>query len=100
LTRTISRDRLSHPHTQLTTPNRRDFLKTGAAAAAALTAPRLSRGAQSAQKRPVVLAPAPAVTGTWMTPITRDSLDVSIEEKVALLFATNEAALKVKGCGS
>jgi TldD protein len=90
LTRTISRDRLSHPHTQLTTPNRRDFLKTGAAAAAALTA----------QKRPVVLAPAPAVTGTWMTPITRDSLDVSIEEKVALLFATNEAALKVKGCGS
>jgi hypothetical protein len=48
----------------------------------------------------VVLAPAPAVTGTGMTPITRDSLDVSIEEKVALLFATNEAALKVKGCGS
>jgi TldD protein len=32
-----------------------------------------------------------------MTPITRDPLDVPIEEKVALLFAANEAALKVKG---
>jgi TldD protein len=64
---------------------------------AAKEAARLSRAARSAQKRPVVLAPAPAVQGTWMTPITRDPLDVSIEEKVALLFATNEAALKVKG---
>ena len=33
--------------------------------------------------------------GTWKTPITRDPLDVPIEEKVALLLAANEAALKV-----
>ena len=59
-------------------------------------AARLSR-ATKAIKRPVELAPAPVVKGTWMTPITRDPLDVPIEEKVALLFATNEAALKVKG---
>ena len=32
-----------------------------------------------------------------MTPVTRDPLDVPIEEKVALLFAANEAALKVQG---
>ena len=30
-----------------------------------------------------------------MTPIRRDPIDVPIEEKVALLLATNEAALKV-----
>ena len=48
------------------------------------------------QKRPVELAPTPAVKGTWKTPITRDPLDVPIEEKVALLLAANEAALKVK----
>jgi TldD protein len=58
-------------------------------------AARLSRATKV--KRPVELAPAPVVKGTWMTPITRDPLDVPIEEKVALLFATNEAALKVKG---
>ena len=43
------------------------------------------------------LAPTPVVKGTWMTPVTRDPLDVPIEEKVAMLFAANEAALKVKG---
>ena len=58
-------------------------------------AARLSRATK--MKRPVELAPAPAVKGTWMTPITRDPLEISIEEKVAMLFAANEAALKVKG---
>ncbi len=60
-------------------------------------AARISKAARAVQKRPVVLAPTPAVKGTWMTPITRDPLEVPIEEKVALLFATNEAALKVPG---
>ena len=32
-----------------------------------------------------------------MTPIQRDPLDVPLEEKVALLLAANEAALKVDG---
>ena len=64
---------------------------------AAREAARLSRAAKSVQRRPVELAPTPAVKGTWMTPVTRDPLEVPIEEKVALLFATNEAALKTRG---
>ncbi|HEY4307333.1 MAG TPA: TldD/PmbA family protein [Gemmatimonadaceae bacterium] len=64
---------------------------------AAREAARLSRAAKSVQKRPIELAPSPVVKGTWMTPVTRDPLEVPIEEKVALLFATNEAALKVPG---
>src|SRR3954467_13593065 len=60
-------------------------------------AARLARASKPVQKKPVELAPAPVVKGTWMTPITRDPLEVPIEEKVALLFAANEAALKVQG---
>ena len=32
-----------------------------------------------------------------MTPVTRDPLEVPLEDKIALLLAANEAALKVKG---
>ena len=53
---------------------------------AAREAARLARAARAVQKRPVELAPAPAVKGTWTTPVTRDPLDVPIEEKVALLL--------------
>ncbi len=60
-------------------------------------AARIARAARTAQKRPVELAKAPVVKGTWMTPVTRDPIEVPIEEKVALLFAANEAAMKVKG---
>lgn len=60
-------------------------------------AARLSRAAQSAQKRPIELAPTPAVKGTWQTPVAQDPLEIAIEDKVALLFAANEAALKVPG---
>ncbi|MGH7636480.1 MAG: TldD/PmbA family protein [Gemmatimonadaceae bacterium] len=66
-------------------------------AKAAREAARLSRAARSVQKRPIALAPTPVVKGTWMTPVARDPLEVPIEEKVALLFATNEAALKTRG---
>jgi TldD protein len=62
---------------------------------AAREAARISRAARAAQRRPVVLAPAPAVTGSWRTPIERDPVDVPIEEKVAMLLAANEAALRV-----
>jgi TldD protein len=62
---------------------------------AAREAARIARAARAAQKRPVVLAPAPAATGTWRTPIQTDPLEVPIEDKVALLLAANEAALKV-----
>jgi TldD protein len=47
------------------------------------------------QRKPVELAPAAAVKGTWRTPVTRDPFDVPIEEKVAMLLAANAAALKV-----
>ena len=64
-------------------------------AKAAREAARLARAAKTVQRRPVELAPVAAARGTWMTPIRRDPIDVPIEEKVALLLATNEAALKV-----
>ena len=64
-------------------------------AKAAREAARLARAARTVQRRPVELAPVAAAKGTWMTPIRRDPIDVPIEEKVALLLATNEAALKV-----
>ena len=62
---------------------------------AAREAARLSRAARAVQRRPVELSPVAAVKGAWMTPIRRDPIDVPIEDKVALLLATNEAALKV-----
>ena len=57
---------------------------------------RTARAAKRAQRRPVVLAPVTPAKGTWRTPVTTDPVDVPIEEKVALLLAANEAALKVK----
>ena len=48
----------------------------------------------SCSKRRVELAPVKPVTGTWMTPVQRDPLEVPIEEKIALLLAANEAALE------
>jgi TldD protein len=63
---------------------------------AAREAVTLSRAARSVQRRPVELAPVAAVTGTWITPVRRDPIDVPLEEKIALLLRANEAALKVK----
>jgi TldD protein len=62
---------------------------------AAREAVRLARAARAVQRRRVELSPVTPVKGTWRTPISRDPIDVPIEEKVALLFAANEAALKV-----
>ncbi|MEJ7810815.1 MAG: TldD/PmbA family protein [Gemmatimonadaceae bacterium] len=58
-----------------------------------------ARANRSTQIRPVVLAPGgPAVPdGRWKSPIKTDPFDVPIAEKAALLLATNDAALKVKG---
>ncbi|MFN2397043.1 MAG: metallopeptidase TldD-related protein [Gemmatimonadaceae bacterium] len=64
---------------------------------AAREAARIARAARAAQKRPVELAPVTAVTGSWRTPVATDPIDVAIEDKVALLLAANEAALKVPG---
>jgi TldD protein len=63
---------------------------------AALEAIVMSRAARAVQKRPVELAPVTPVKGTWITPVRRDPIEVPIEEKIALLLAANEAALKVK----
>jgi TldD protein len=64
---------------------------------AALEAAFMSRAARAVQQRRVELAPVKPVTGTWMTPIRRDPLEVPLEEKVALLLAANDTALKVNG---
>ena len=51
---------------------------------------------RAGQLRPVVLAPAdPTPNGEWRSPITTDPFDIAIEDKVALLLAANEAAMKV-----
>src|SRR5262245_43942793 len=68
----------------------------GAARGAALEAIGMSRAAKAVHGRRVELAPTPRVTGAWITPVRRDPLEVPIEEKIALLLAANEAALKVK----
>ena len=53
---------------------------------------------RAALVKPVVLAPAPGgINGVWKSPIKTDPFNVAIEEKVALLLAANEAAMKVKG---
>src|SRR5687767_6476108 len=63
---------------------------------AALQAIATARAARAVHTRNVELAPVTPVKGVWMTPVTRDPLDVPLEEKVALLMAANEGALKVK----
>ncbi len=60
-----------------------------------------ARANRASQLRPVVLAPTPGnQTGEWKSPIQVDPFDVAIPDKVALLLAANEAALKVKGVQS
>src|SRR6185503_2856142 len=63
---------------------------------AALEAVALSKAARGVQKRQVELAPVKPVVGTWIAPVRQDPLEVAIEDKIALLLATNEAALKIK----
>ena len=70
-------------------------LTAGSAARVAKEAVRLAKAARSVQKRPVELAPVTAVRGTWATPVRRDPLEVPLEDKVALLVAANEAALRI-----
>jgi TldD protein len=62
---------------------------------AAADAASMSRAARIVRRHRVELAPVKPVTGTWMTPVRRDPIDVPLEEKVALLLAANEAALSV-----
>jgi TldD protein len=70
------------------------------AQSAAREAAIMSQAARVVKKRRVELAPVKPVTGTWMTPVQRDPLEVPIEEKIALLLAANEAALRSTASGS
>ena len=63
----------------------------------ALAAVEMSKAARAVRRRRVELAPIKPMTGTWMTPARKDPIEIPIEEKIALLLATNEAAMKVAG---
>jgi TldD protein len=57
-----------------------------------------ARANRLALVRPVVLAPVtPTRSGSWRGPAEIDPFDVTVEEKVALLLAANQAALNVPG---
>jgi TldD protein len=57
-----------------------------------------ARANRAAQRSPVELAPTePEPDGVWRSPIRIDPFEIPIEEKVAHLFAANEAALAVPG---
>src|SRR5690606_10671161 len=57
-----------------------------------------ARGNAQARRSAVELAPAEVEPdGRWRTPIRIDPFDISIEEKVDLLFRANAAALGVDG---
>jgi TldD protein len=70
-------------------------LTTAGVVRAAREAVVLAKAAKAVQRRPVELAPVKPVQGSWMTPVQRDPLEVPIEDKVALLLETTDAALKV-----
>jgi TldD protein len=74
----------------------RDVSRAGAVRAAQ-EAVQVARAARAVTRTPVELAPTPAVKGTWRTPVKQDPVEIPIEDKVALLLAANEAALKVPG---
>jgi TldD protein len=57
----------------------------------------VAKANSAVQLKPIVLAPAPAATGEWKSPIKVDPFDVPITDKVALLLEANAAALKVNG---
>jgi len=57
-----------------------------------------ARANRRASRRPVVLAPAPAVAdGRWTSPARIDPFTIPIEDKAALLISANQAALRVRG---
>jgi TldD protein len=68
-----------------------------AVARAARQAVAQARSNAPARARPVELAPAERVEGTWRSAAEIDPFDISIEEKVELLLRANEAALGVDG---
>ena len=68
-----------------------------AAADIARRAVAMGKANAAASGRPVVLAPTPAVQGSYATALERDPFAVSLEEKTAFLLALWEEARQVKG---
>ncbi|GJG86336.1 TldD protein [Gemmatimonadetes bacterium T265] len=72
----------------------RDLTPDGVATAARQAVAQ-ARANRAAQVRPVTLAPVtPTAAGEWRSPIEVDPFTVPVADKVALLLAANEAALK------
>jgi TldD protein len=70
-------------------------LTTDGVTGAAQTAAAQAKANRAAQVRPVTLAPtSPTPGGEWKSPIKVDPFTVPVADKVALLLAANEAALK------
>ena len=75
----------------------RDLSRDGVARAAR-EATAIAKANRVARDRAVELAPAPAApNGTWQADFKVDPFTIPVEEKVALLLAANDAALKVPG---
>ncbi|HYC52894.1 MAG TPA: TldD/PmbA family protein [Gemmatimonadaceae bacterium] len=73
-------------------------LTTDAVAAVARSAVAQARANRAALARPVQLAPyGAAQKGTWRSPIKTDPFTIPIADKVAVLLAANDAAMKVRG---
>jgi len=74
------------------------LLTRDSVAAVTRSAIEQAKANRASQLRPVQLAPTPGnQQGTWTSPIKTDPFTVAIPDKVALLLAANEAALKTKG---
>ncbi|HEY7567572.1 MAG TPA: TldD/PmbA family protein [Gemmatimonadaceae bacterium] len=72
-------------------------LTADAAASLARAAVDQAKANRAALSRPIALAPyGAAQTGTWRSPIKTDPFTIPIADKVAILLAANEAALKVQ----
>ena len=57
---------------------------------AARLAVRMARAAAASNPAPVVLAPTPAVTATYTTPVDIDPFAVSLDRKIEMLLAADE----------
>jgi TldD protein len=69
----------------------------GSVLSAARRAVEVGRASASARTEPVRLAPVAPARGRWSTPFEIDPFTVSLEDKLALLLASTEAAKAVKG---
>ena len=75
----------------------RDLTRDGVARAAR-EATAIAKANRVARDRAVELAPAPAVpNGAWQADFKVDPFTIPVEQKVALLLAANDGALKVPG---